>query len=55
MERYNLYYNNFIDNSNEITSKIINCNQNLKQVCDDLSKITNKENNKKEKVLENKE
>ena len=55
IERYNLYYNNFIDNSNEITSKIINCNQNLKQVCDDLSKITNKENNKKEKVLENKE
>ena len=55
MERYNLYYNNFIDNSNEITSKIINCNQNLKQVCDDLSKINNKVNNKKEKVMENKE
>ena len=55
MERYNLYYNNFIDNSNEITSKIINCNLNLKQVCDGLSKNTNKENIKKEKGFENKE
>ena len=44
MERYNLYYNNFIDNSNEITSKIITCNQNLNQICNALPKNANKEN-----------
>ena len=47
MERYNLYYNNFIDYSNEITSKIVNCNQNLKQICDSLPQIENKENDDK--------
>ena len=44
MERYNLYYNNFVDYSNEITSKIVNCNQNLKQICDSLPQVENKEN-----------
>ena len=38
IERYNLYYNNFIDNSNEITSKIIICNQKLNQACNSLPK-----------------
>ena len=47
MERYNLYYNNFVDYSNEITSKIVNCNQNLKQICDSLPQIENKENDDK--------
>ena len=49
MERYNLYYNNFIDNSNEITSKIITCNQNLNQICNALPKNTNKENKSDDK------
>ena len=47
MERYNLYYNNFVDYSNEITSIIVNCNQNLKQICDSLPQIENKENDDK--------
>ena len=54
MERYNLYYNNFIDNSNEITSRIITCNQNLNQICNALPKNTNKENksdDKKQKMI----
>ena len=49
MERYNLYYNNFIDNSNEITSRIITCNQNLNQICNALPKNTNKENKSDDK------
>ena len=53
MERYNLYYNNFIDNSNEITSKIINCNQNLNQICNDLAKNVNKENERNENIVGN--
>jgi len=52
MERYNLYYNNFIDNSNEITSKIINCNQNLNEICNDLAKNVNKENERNENVIQ---
>ena len=42
IERYNLYYNNFIDNSNEITSKIVICNQKLNQACNSLPKNVNK-------------
>ena len=41
IERYNLYYNNYIDYSSEITAKIINTNQNLKNICDALPKIDN--------------
>ena len=52
MERYNLYYNNFIDNSNEITSKIINCNQNLNEIYNDLAKNVNKENERNENVIQ---
>jgi reticulocyte-binding protein len=52
MERYNLYYNNFIDNSNEITSKIINCNRNLNEICNDLAKNVNKENERNENVIQ---
>ena len=52
MERYNLYYNNFIDNSNEITSKIINCNQNLNEICNDLAKNVYKENERNENVIQ---
>ena len=44
IERYNLYYNNFIDLSSEITSKIVNTNQNLKNICDALPKIDDEEN-----------
>jgi len=47
IERYNLYYNNFIDNSNEITSKIINCNQKLNQACVSLPQNTNIQNENK--------
>ena len=47
-ERYNLYYNNFIDFSTEITNKIVNYNQNLKNICDSLPKNDNKENSEKE-------
>ena len=53
IERYNLYYNNFIDNSNEITSKIFICNQNLNQVCNNLAKNINKENINNDKYEEN--
>ena len=53
MERYNLYYNNFIDNSKEITSKIIICNQNLSKVCNNLSKNVIKDNINNEKIREN--
>ena len=45
-ERYNLYYNNFIDFSNEITNKIVNCNQKLKNICDSLPKNDNNGNEK---------
>ena len=44
IERYHNYYNNFIDTSYEITSKIINSNQTLNQICNNLQKIENKEN-----------
>ena len=47
IERYNLYYNNFIDLSSEITSKIVNTNQNLKNICDALPKIDDEENKNK--------
>ena len=47
IERYNLYYNNFINNSNEITSKIINCNQKLNQACVSLPQNTNIQNENK--------
>ena len=47
MERYNLYYNNFIDFSTQVMAKIVNCNQNLKQICDSLPQIENKENDDK--------
>ena len=56
-ERYNLYYNNFIDNCNEITSKIITCNQNLNQICNALPNKTGQENEndtQKLKINENK-
>ena len=46
-ERYNLYYNNFIDFSDQIMAKIVNCNQNLKSICDALPKVESKENEKK--------
>ena len=46
-ERYNLYYNNFIDFSSKIMSKIVNCNQNLKNICDALPQVENKENENK--------
>ena len=46
-ERYNLYYNNFIDFSEQIMAKIVNCNQNLKSICDALPKVESKENEKK--------
>ena len=45
IERYNNYYNNFIDTSNEITSKIITCNQNLNKICNALPKNINNDNN----------
>ena len=44
IERYHNYYNNFIDTSYEITSKIINSNKTLNQICNNLPKIENKEN-----------
>ena len=43
-ERYNTFYNNFIDISNEVTSKIIICNQNLSNICNALPKNVNNEN-----------
>ena len=46
-ERYNLYYNNFIDFSSQIMAKIVNCNQNLKNICDALPQVENKENENK--------
>ena len=46
-ERYNLYYNNFIDFSTQVMAKIVNCNQNLKNICDALPKVENKENENK--------
>ena len=33
-ERYNLFYNNFVDFSNEITGIIVNSNQKFKKICD---------------------
>ena len=44
IERYNTLYNNFIDTSNEVTSKIITCNQNLNRICNALPKIDNNNN-----------
>jgi len=41
IDRYNSYYNNFIDSSNEVISKIITCNQNLGKICDALPKNIN--------------
>ena len=41
IDRYNSYYNNFIDSSNEVISKIIACNQNLGKICDALPKNIN--------------
>ena len=38
IERYNSYYNNFIDTSYEVMSKIITCNKNLNQICNALPK-----------------
>ena len=43
-ERYNTYYNNFIDTTYEITSKILECNKNLNNICKELQKNENKEN-----------
>ena len=43
-ERYQNFYNNFIDTSYEITSKIINSNQTLNEICNNLPKNENKEN-----------
>ena len=43
-ERYNSYYNNFVDTTYEITSKILECNKNLNNICNSLSKNENKEN-----------
>ena len=54
-ERYNAYYNNFIDTTYEITSKILDCNKNLNNVCNSLPKNDNKENfNLQNKGKENK-
>ena len=44
IERYNTFYNSFIDISNEVTSKIIICNQNLNKICNSLPKNVNNEN-----------
>jgi chromosome segregation ATPase len=41
IDRYNSYYNNFIDSSNEVISKIITCNHNLNKICDALPKNVN--------------
>ena len=41
IDRYNSYYNNFIDSSNEVISKIITCNHNLSKICDALPKNIN--------------
>ena len=38
IDRYNSYYNNFINSSNEVISKIITCNHNLSKICDVLPK-----------------
>ena len=38
IDRYNSYYNNFINSSNEVISKIITCNHNLSKICDALPK-----------------
>ena len=43
-ERYNSYYNNFVDSTYEITSKILYCNKNLNNICNSLPKNENKEN-----------
>ena len=43
-ERYQNFYNNFIVTSYEITSKIINSNQTLNEICNNLPKNENKEN-----------
>ena len=44
IERYNTYYNNFIETSYEVTSKIITCNQTLNKICNVLPKNENKNN-----------
>ena len=41
IDRYNSYYNNFINSSNEVISKIITCNHNLSKICDALPKNIN--------------
>ena len=38
IDRYNSYYNNFINSSNEVISKIITCNHNLSKICDTIQK-----------------
>ena len=44
IERYNTYYNNFIETSYEVTSKIITCNQTLNKICNVLPKNENNNN-----------
>ena len=44
IERYNSYYNNFIDTSYEVMSKIITCNKNLNQICNALPKNGSNDN-----------
>ena len=41
IDRYNSYYNNFINSSNEVISKIITCNHNLSKICDALPQNIN--------------
>ena len=50
IERYNSYYNNFIDTSYEVTSKIITCNKNLNQIYNALPKNDNNNNVNQENI-----
>ena len=52
IDRYNSYYNNFINSSNEVISKIITCNHNLSKICDALPQNIN--NNDVNPLNENK-
>ena len=45
-ERYNLFYNNFVDFSNEITGIIVNSNQKFKKICDLLPNNEKESENK---------
>ena len=45
-ERYNLFYNNFVDFSNEITGIIVNSNQKFKKICDLLPNNDKESENK---------